>query len=171
MAGDAIQRAVRFVAEDGIGHPALCDLGGLDHRQPRRALREIELMALAAGLAPQQIFRLGDAAIHPLGRAARRRLGCSGRGCRDDAARAHGCSGSLDFADGAGILRDVLAEAFHHELVDLLWRLVRHRIDEAGVELQRVAAHAVVLVVDGGHQLASGVGMQQRASESLAGCG
>src|SRR5438552_4301518 len=66
VAGDAIQRAVRFVTEDGVGHPALRDLGGLDHRQRRRASRKIKLMALAAGLAPQQIFRLSDATIHPL---------------------------------------------------------------------------------------------------------
>ena len=37
VAGDAIQRAMRFVAEDGVGHPALRDVGGLDHGQRRRA--------------------------------------------------------------------------------------------------------------------------------------
>src|SRR5438552_15453343 len=53
VAGDAIQRAMRFVAEDGVGHPALRDVGGLDHGQRRRALGAIALMVLAAGLAPQ----------------------------------------------------------------------------------------------------------------------
>ena len=150
VAGIASDHGMSFVAEDRVWQPARWHDRGLDPWQGIRirTRRKSKLMTFLAGFVPKQLLGFLNPLLHPL-------AGIFGRRRGQDHHSRHSLIQRLWFADGFGMLADVILELLDHKSMDDLGRLMRKWPGQPLIELQYMARGTVSFVGDRAHQFPS----------------
>ena len=109
-------------------------------------------MALLARLAPKQIFGILSPQLYPFFHSV---SGSHRLGLARDRSTKHNSHRARRLIYGFGMFLDVVSQPVHDECVNNFRLIVRHRIFEMTVKLQRVAALASACVIRSSHVGAS----------------
>ena len=143
VAGLAIDADVRVVTESRIWQPHRLDARRSNFRQAGESvlidLGVLERVALLTGFMPEQVLRSFRTKLYPFVGAARD-FDCL-RFARHGAAK-HEANRARRFMDLFGMLMDVIRQLVDDKVVDDLRLIVRYRLAEVTIELQRMAALA-----------------------------